>query len=154
MLQEVVPKPTPASVIKLVKSNEFWKKLVSVVKDIEFPSNVIRKLEADDSSLSLVYHYFGEIYNHFDHDKSIQEKVMKRLKFLFTEATGLAYMLTPKYASKGFYFDEDQTDIMGFAKNFAEKIHPEAAEKVVQELISFVTKISTLPQNREEIVFK
>jgi hAT family C-terminal dimerisation region len=111
------------------------------------------KLEADDAPLSLVYHYYGELYKQYN-DQNIKDKVKKRLQFLFTEATGLSYMLTPKHAAEGFYFDEDQTDIMTFAKKIALKKNLDSADLVEAELIAFVTKMSTLPTNRAEIVFR
>lgn len=63
-------------------------------------------------------------------------------------------MLTPKYAANGFYFDDDQIEIMGFAKNFALKINSTAAENVCEEMVAYVTKMSTLPEKQQEIIFQ
>lgn len=67
---------------------------------------------------------------------------------------GLAYMLTPKYAADSFYFDEDQIDIIGYVEQFATRIDPNTAELVRCEMIAFVTAMSTLSQQRKEIIFK
>lgn len=61
-------------------------------------------------------------------------------------------MLTPKYTAKGYYFDENYTDIIEVVQIVAQKLHPEAADKVSGEFISFVAKMSTMSQKREEIV--
>lgn len=109
-------------------------------------------MEADDAPLSLVYHYFGELYNVFDYDKIIQEKIKKRLRFIFTKSMGLAYMLTSKFAAKGFYFDNDKIEILGFAEEFANKLNSPSAEKVTGEMISFLEKMSTLSAKQEGII--
>jgi hAT family C-terminal dimerisation region len=104
--------------------------------------------------LSIVYHYFGCLYQHFN-DEDLKEKVRERLRFInITEAIGLSYMLTPKYAANGFYFDEDQTKIIGFAKNFSRRFNFEGAETVQEDMIAYVTKMSTLPTHLAEIVFQ
>lgn len=116
--------------------------------------NVIGKLEADEAELALVYHFFGELYKHYENDAAVQLKVKQRLDFLYTDSIGLAYMLTPKYAVNGHYFDNDQTEIIGYAKQFALNIQPEIAEKVEQEMIAFVSKLSNLTQSQQEITFQ
>lgn len=112
------------------------------------------KLEADDAPLSLVYHYFGELYNHYIDNEGIQEKVKKRLDFLMTDSIGLAYILTPVHAAKGNYFGEDKIDIIGSAREYALKLDPATAEKVSEEMFAFVTKMSSMTPKREETVFK
>ena len=153
-LKNISPKTTSAAVLKLIKLNEFWQGLAKLVKTIEYPANVIGKLEGDEAKLSLVYHYFGQLYNHYEYDKIIQDKVKARLKFLFTNSMGLAYMFTPKYAANGFFFDENQIDIIGYAKEFTRKIDPASADDVHQEMLSFITKMSTLPPKHKEIIFE
>ena len=158
LLAEIAPKTTSAAVLSVIKSNTFWASLAKLVKDIEFPANIIGKFEADNAPLSNVYHYFGELYNHFEHDKIAQTKVKKRLDFLYTECIGLAYMLTPKFAAQGFYFAEDKIDIVGSAENFASKIVPDiaedTAEEVGREMIAYVGKMSSLTEFRGQTIFK
>jgi hAT family C-terminal dimerisation region len=93
------------------------------------------------------------MFNHFDGDKINQEKVIKRLEFICTDSMRLAFILNPQYAAKGFYFGDDQTDFMGLAREFALRISPATAQKVHEEMIAFVTKMSTLPPKRAEIIF-
>lgn len=115
------------------------------------------KLEADDASLALVYGYFGELYHHFEHEKIEQDKVKKRLEFLYTKTMGLAYMLTPKNAANGFFFDDDYTDIMSYAREFVIKIVPGATEdfqhEIQEDMVAFVAKMSTLAPFRQELIF-
>lgn len=153
LLQDISPKITSAGVTKLVKSNEYWDKLAKLVKVIEFPANIIGKLEADNAPLTLVYQYFGELYKHYVNDKTIQEKVKKRLEFLLTDSMGLSFMLDPKQAANGYYFDEDRTDFMGLAKEFALKMNLENADKVEEQMFSFVTKMVMMPVKQQEIIF-
>lgn len=159
IINEVTPKKTTTAVINLIKSTEFWDKLAKLVKKIEYPANIIGKLEADEAPLCLVYHYFGELFNNYANDEAIQAMVKNRLQFVFNETVGLAYMLTPKFAAKGFYFNDDLTDIIGYASELAQKCNlikadPEKAEQMGAEMIAFVTKMSTLPPKQEEIIFK
>ena len=74
LLKEIQPKNTSADVMALIKSNPFWDCLSKLVKSIEFPFNVIRKLESDEAPLSLMYDYFGQMYNSYMDDKDIQQK--------------------------------------------------------------------------------
>jgi len=154
ILKEIHPKANSSVVLTLIKSNLFWDRLAKLVKDIEYPSNIIGKVESDDAPLSLVYHYFGEMYNKYENDKIIQGKVRKRLDFLFTSSVGLAYMLTPKYAADGFYFDEDKTDIISTASEYANKVAPTIADKVQDEMIAFIEEMSLLTEKRKETIYK
>ncbi|KAG5670779.1 hypothetical protein PVAND_001019 [Polypedilum vanderplanki] len=104
ILKEIAPKNNSALVLSLIKSNTFWDRLSKLIKNIEFPSNVIGKLESDDASLSLVYNYFGQLYNYYEDEKDIQRKVKSRLEFLLTPSISLAFILTPKHAAQGYFF--------------------------------------------------
>lgn len=66
---------------------------------------------------------------------------------------GLAYMLTPKHAANGYYFDDDRREIIGYAKAWALRIQPEAVNKVQEEMIAYVTEMSSLSPHQQEIVF-
>ncbi|KAG5666709.1 hypothetical protein PVAND_014724 [Polypedilum vanderplanki] len=154
VLKEIQPKSNSNAVMSLIKSNLFWERLAKLVKMIEFPSNVIGKLEGDDSSLSLVYDYFGQLYNHYEDNPEIQEKVKSRLKFLLTPTMGLAFMLTPKNAAEGFYFDEDKVDFIASAFDFANKVNSDIADSIQDELVAFMSEMSSLTERRKEIVYK
>lgn len=88
--KDIAPKAATAAVLATIKSGDFWDSLALLVKSIEYPSNIIGKLEADDAPLGLVYHYFGKLFEHYDGNAIIQEKVMKRLKFVLTDSMELA----------------------------------------------------------------
>lgn len=100
-----------------------------------------------------MYEYFGKLYLHYAGNEAIQAKVKSRLKFLFTSPMGLAFMLTPKHAAEGYYFDDDQIEILGYAKEFALKINPDAADKIQEEMTAFITKMSTLSAKHRETLF-
>lgn len=102
------------------------------------------KVEADYAPLSLMYEYFGKLHQHYVGNQIIQARVKSRLKFLFNTSMGFAFILTPKNAAEGFYFDDDKLDFIGYAKDIAMKINPEAAETIQQEMYAFTTKMSTL----------
>ena len=122
LLKEIQPKNAPADVMALIKSNPFWDRLSKLVKSIEFPSNVIGKLENDEAPLSLVYDYLGQMYNSYKDDKDIQQKVQSRLDFLFTPGIGIVFVLSPKNAAEGLYLNEDKTDFITATIEFAKKI--------------------------------
>ncbi|KAG5669962.1 hypothetical protein PVAND_000251 [Polypedilum vanderplanki] len=153
-LKDMQPKSTSAAVLTLLKSNAFWDRLAKLVKDIEFPSNIIGKLESDDAPLSLVYDYFGQLYNYYENDEAIQLKVMSRLKFIFTPFMGLAFLLTPKHAADGFYFEENKLDFIAAAYDQAIKVNPEIADNVHLQMIEFTGEMATLTQKRKDTLFK
>ena len=122
LLKEIQPKNTSADVMALIKSNPFWDRLSKLVKSIEFPSNLIGKLESDEAPLSLVYDYLGQMYNSYMGDKDIQQKVQSRLDFLFTPGIGIAFILSPKNAAENLYLNEYKTDFITATVEFAKKI--------------------------------
>ena len=154
LLKEIQPKNTSAYVMALIKSNPFWDRLSKLVKSIEFPSNVIGKLESDEAPLSLVYDYFGQMYNSYIDDKDIQQKLQTRLDFLFTLGIGIAFILTPKNAAEDLYLIEDKTDFITATVEFAKKIKPEIADTADDELIAFIGERAALPERRKETIFK
>lgn len=154
ILSNINPKLTSAAVINLIKSGLFWDKLSNLVKLIEYPANAIGKLEADDAPLSLVYHYFSDIYKHFANDSVIQEKVKSRYQFLANDCIRLAYMLTPKSAAEGTYFDNDRIEIMSYFEEFALRKDPDSTDQAKEEMIKYVTKMSTLSQKHKDLIFK
>ena len=103
LLKEIQPKNTSADVMALIKSNSFWDRLSNLIKSIEYPPDVIGKLESDEATLPLVHDYFGQMYNSYMIDKDIQEKVQFRLDFLFTPGIGIAFILTLKNAAEDLY---------------------------------------------------
>lgn len=92
------------------------------------------------------------MYNHYATDSQIQEKVKNRWNFIYTESIGLSYMLTPKYASSdGFYIDEDKMNIISSIEKFVAVRNQEMAGAATAELITFLTKMSTLSENERKI---
>ena len=81
------------------------------------------------------------LFNHFKNDTFIQGKVNLRKKFLFTSHIGLAYLLTPKFAADGFYFDDDKLNIIQSAIELAKKLFTEDEEKIAFEINSFVSEM-------------
>ena len=152
-LKEITPKPASSAVSKLVKSMNFWYQLGELVKLIEYPANIIGKVESDEASLSMVYRYFGELYNHYDNDEK-KQKVKRRLKFLFTSHLGHlgSYMLTPRFAASGFYFDEDKPEFMALASEISSKVCPEDNAAVENEMVLFVGEMSALTGTKQKII--
>ena len=102
------------------------------MKEIEFTINVFGKLEPDDAPLSMVYHYFGKLFNHFSFNEAIQEKIKYRLDFMSKPSLGLAYMLMLRFAAEGFYFGEDELDILNSIVEFISKVNPARNENIRQ----------------------
>lgn len=146
---DISPKENSKEIVKLVKDNTFWDAVNNVAKIIEFPSKVIGKLESDDATLNIVYHYFGEIYKNFEDYKNIQQLVRKRWDFIMTESIGIAYMLSPAYTLNNFYIDDDKLDIMGQIRTMATTRYGiEVGQKVLSELIKFMDKMQNLSESR------
>lgn len=111
------------------------------------------KLESSDADLGSVYNYFAQLYNNYD-DEDHRQKVKKRFDFLYTDSMGLAYMLTPKFAANGFYFDEDRIEILHYAKEFVAHRDPGKADAADSEIIQFVAKMSSLTGVQNETICK
>lgn len=77
-----------------------------------------------------------------------------RWEFLSKDCTGIAYMLVPKFASDGFYIDNDRMDILNHVKKFMSFRFPELADKAEEEMVQFVSKMSSLSDSSKETVFK
>jgi len=152
--KDINPKSNSKTVLDLIKSANFWTRLQTFMKEIEFPTNVIGKLEGDGSPLSSVYHYFNQMYQKFENNKNIQDIIKKRLEFIYTPSIGLAYILAPKHAAEGFFFEDDKIEIMSSAGEFAMKINPVIVEKVQEQIISFVGEMSRLPQKHKDLLYK
>lgn len=112
------------------------------------------QLEADEAPLNLIYNKFGEMYQRYAYKRNIQAMVKRRWDFLCTECTGIAYMLTPKFAAEGFNVDNDRLDILGYVRNFVEANHPEQGAKAEEEMGEFGSSMVALSGSRKETAFK
>lgn len=111
-------------------------------------------MEADDAALNMVYHSFGKLYKHFEFDETIQGLVKARWDFMCTESTGISYMLTPKFASDGFFVDSDRYDIFNHVRTFTEARFPGKGDTAEQELAAFVSKVTRLSPEEKEKYYK
>ena len=99
-----------------------------------------------------MYDYFAKMFKHFENDETIQEKIKKRLHFLNSPCLGLAYILKPVNAAKGFFFDDDKTTIIASAEEFSSD--QQKTDQIRHEMINFVGKMSSLPEKHQNIFFK
>ncbi|KAG5672488.1 hypothetical protein PVAND_002614 [Polypedilum vanderplanki] len=67
---------------------------------------------------------------------------------------GLAFLLTPKHAADGFYFEENKLDFIAAAYDQAIKVNPEIADNVHLQMIEFTGEMATLTQKRKDTLFK
>lgn len=67
---------------------------------------------------------------------------------------GLAYILTPKFAADGYYFDNHRLEILQDARQFVLHRDPEKAEDAHNEIIKFLAKMSSLVYEHKETVSK
>jgi hypothetical protein len=124
LIKDIQPKSNSIAITTMIKSDAFWNRLAKVVNEIEYPTKIIRKLESDEASLSLVYHYFTEMFQAFEGDENVQKLIKNRLDFIYSDSIGLSYILDPKYAATGYYFDEDKTDIISSSFDLALRVNP------------------------------
>lgn len=164
-------KSTSAAVMRTIKQASFWTNLSNVIKLIEYPVNIIGnyihschlnfqqfltliilgKVEADNAELSLVYHYFGKMFDHYANDRVILPKLQDRWDFINKDVHSLSYILTPKFALAG-NFIESKLEEIGKIKDFAAARQPETAGETMDQLISYVNDLSTLPETQQNIV--
>lgn len=57
-------------------------------------------------------------------------------------------MLTPKFASDGFYVDNDKLDFLTQLNNFVEKRHPGLRDQAESEAVAFMTQMASLEGSR------
>lgn len=111
------------------------------------------KLESSEAELGSVYEYFAKLYNHYENEDH-RKKVKERFLFLYTDSMGLAYMLTPEFASDGYYFDDDRLQILSYAKPFVDNRDPDKGDSAYSEIINFVARMSSLNERQKETIFK
>ena len=143
------------TVLKLVRSPAFWDKVTIAMTLIEMPTNVIGKLEADDAPLSLVYHYFGKMFQHYALDKPSQIKLVNRWKFIRSEAMGVAYMLTPRHLFESIFLsDNDKMDFVDSIENLMKPENQEIAAQASLEMIQYVSEMATISADRKDLFAK
>lgn len=120
---------------------------------LQFIINFTGKLEADDAELSLVYHYFGRLLEHYKADNVVLPKVQYRWEFIKTKIHAVSYILTPRFAAEGDYFEE-KLEIMSCTKEYAETQFPGTGELVMEQLIKFIREMETLPDSQKETIDK
>ncbi|KAL7026921.1 hypothetical protein ACKWTF_005233 [Chironomus riparius] len=59
------------------------------------------------------------MYQKLESNVDIQVKIKNRLNFLYTSSMGLAYLLTPRHAATGYFFEDDKIDIMSSVEEFS-----------------------------------
>lgn len=175
-LGDIQPRAKSLKALELMQSQNFWlrlEKLVSVLEPISisiskflnilrefnFKSkkilfSIIEKLEADDAPLNLVYSSFGRLYQHFKDQEDICVKVKHRWDFMSTEASGISYMLTPKFSADGFYIDNDRLDIIDHVEKFTENRFPGFGFQAKLEMMNFVAKMASLTVLQKEKYFE
>lgn len=115
---------------------------------------MIGLLEGDESSVALVYSFFGDMYHRFHHKPVIQAMVSKRWTFMSSACSGIAYMLTPNHSVDGYHKDNDSLNILGQVNKFTEARFPGKGDEAEKEMGLFVTSMTTLTDAHRESVFK
>ena len=73
---------------------------------------------------------------------------------MFKPSLGLAYMLTSRFSAEGFYFGEDELDILSSIVEFASKVNPASVNNVKQEIKAFVNEMKLLEEGtRKDFIF-
>lgn len=154
-LKEVGEKSKSIAALNMMKSQEFWNKLKKLADILKAPSDSIAKLEADNSSLAFAYEEFGKLYNHFQgqENQSIRSKIIERKDFMISDAMKLAYILTPKFAAEGFYFEGDHEKFINLVEDYSNVKYPEISEDVKNQMINFVTQMSSLTHDLHRLYF-
>lgn len=113
--------------------------------------SILGKFEADDASLSLVYHYFGKLLTHFEKDRINLPKIQSRWDFIKKDEHGLAYILVPKFASSGHFFTNKQ-EIIGSMKGFASRRNPLTAQATMMQFFDYIREVSALTGPNKDLV--
>lgn len=117
----------------------------------------VGKLEADDAELSLVYHYFEGLLEHFEEDPVVLAKVQKRWKFIKKDVHGLAYLLTPKFAIADKFIGREKAVIMSSVRAFALRRNPDdplQADSIMQEAVRYIQDVQNLNGDEKLMVEK
>jgi hypothetical protein len=99
------------------------------------------------------YDLFGQMFQHYEQDDIVQQKVKSRWGKNNTKCTEIAFMLTPKHASDGFFLN-DKLEVFELVKNYVELRYSDQGLRAEREMIEFVAKMSDLPTSKREALFK
>lgn len=149
-LKGISPTVAP-SVIKIVQDVSFWNKLSDILKLIEFPVNIIGKVEADNAELPLVYEYFQKLFGHFKENAVVLAKVQKRWDFIKRDVHYLSFMLTPKHASSN-NFIEEKAEEMSKIKGFVAVRSPATVDEAARQMIQYVGHVSSIQGDYKEMI--
>ena len=61
-------------------------------------------------------------------------------------------MLVPKFAADGYYVDDDRTDVLEHVKKFVSQRSPDKSKQATEEMVQFVSKMSSLVGPKKEII--
>lgn len=108
-------------------------------------------MEANNAELSLVFEYFGKLLIHYKDDKVVCPKVQNRWKFIMKDVHRLSYVLSPRFAADGDYY-EDKLGIIAKIGHCSEVRFPETAAAASSQLVRFIRDVSALPIQQKELV--
>lgn len=123
------------------------------MSQIEFPVNVIGKLEQDNAEFAHVYHYYGELLEQYNDNRQILALVKKRWKFLEKAVHGLSYLLTPRFVINGRFFTDKEEVASSIAKFVLDRgANSDVADAVLLEMSAYVNHIASLNGVTKQLV--
>lgn len=144
----------------------FWRRLRRVEILLKFPTDILGVLERDESDISMVYHYFMALYDHFADKNKEMKKVFgestlidiralieKRWDFVHTSSMGFAYRLCPRYMN-GKWIGHDKADTRIQFKEYVRTFFGEnddAVRECLKEMRAFMMMPMAVSQERFEL---
>ncbi|KAI3661953.1 hypothetical protein MP638_005994 [Amoeboaphelidium occidentale] len=124
--------------VDITNEKSFWLKVLELQKALEYPSNLIGKLEGDTTHLSRVYVGFKELIRHYSDEAFIENADLRqdlvdiakeRWSNLHTESMGFAVLLDPNH--QDILWDEnDKVDTIKQIKSHIQIMYRDLNEQV------------------------
>lgn len=100
-----------------------------------------------------MYHYYGELLEHYKDNRQILPLVKKRWKFLEKPVHGLSYLLTPRFVINGRFLTDKEEVASSIAKFVLDRgADAEVADAVLLEMSAYVNHIASLNGATKQLV--
>lgn len=149
-LSTIAPRDKSRKIVSLIKNVNFWKQLDKVVHEIEYPSKLIGKLEANDATCEIVHECFLDLFNHYlnnqPQNQRARDLVVSRYNFIVNDHLRAAYMLNHGEVMRSMSYlpGEEFKCLQALEKEARRFGGDELAAGVIQELPKFHQRMTNL----------
>ena len=142
-----------------IGSDSFWGSLKCFGQILEYPTNLIGKMESDGTDLSRVYQAFQNLMDSYAAMKnvdnlvlkSVRDMLLRRWEFIHTESMGMAFVLNPYNIEVGM-IGTDRVDSIQQLRKHIDQVYESDAEDCKGELIKFNSFFHTCSDEQRDAI--